>query len=314
MSQLAGVESPQENARPKLSQQTLGLLYGFLGVSIFSLTLPATRLAVVTLDPIIVGLAREAIAALLALPLLLVTGQTRPNRSHLRGLTLVIIGVVFGFPCLTAWAMKHVDASHGAVVLGLLPLTTAMAGFFLAGDRPSKIFWWATAIGSLTVVGFALSRGGGTFTSPDLALLAAVIVVSVGYAEGAILGRTLGTWQVICWALAYSMPLLMPITAWAVWHYGFQPGTTSLLGLLYVSILSAFLGLFAWYHGLTLGGVARVGQLMMLQPFMTLTFTSLFMGEHFGWEAVICTVVVAISIAVARRSSAKQAAAGKRAY
>jgi drug/metabolite transporter (DMT)-like permease len=99
------------------------------------------------------------------------------------------------------------------------------------------------------------------------------------------------------------MPLLMPITAWAVWHYGFQPSTTSLLGLSYVSILSAFLGLFAWYHGLTLGGVARVGQLMMLQPFMTLTFTSLFMGEHFGWEAVICTVVVAISIAVARRAT-----------
>jgi drug/metabolite transporter (DMT)-like permease len=199
--------------------------------------------------------------------------------------------------------MQRVDASHGAVVLGLLPLTTAMAGFFLAGDRPSKIFWWATAIGSLTVVGFALSRGGGTFTPADLALLAAVIVVSVGYAEGAILGRTLGTWQVICWALVYSMPLLMPITAWAVWHYGFQPSTTSLLGLSYVSILSAFLGLFAWYHGLTLGGVARVGQLMMLQPFMTLTFTSLFMGEHFGWEAVICTVVVAISIAVARRAT-----------
>src|SRR5690242_16608268 len=131
MSQLVGVESPQENARPKFSQPTLGLLYGFLGVAIFSLTLPATKLAVVTLDPMIVGLGREAVAAMLAIPLLLITRQKRPNRSHVRGLTLVIIGVVFGFPCLTAWAMKHVDASHGAVVLGLLPLTTAMAGFFL---------------------------------------------------------------------------------------------------------------------------------------------------------------------------------------
>jgi drug/metabolite transporter (DMT)-like permease len=286
--------------------QTLGLLFGFLGVSLFSLTLPATRLAVATLDPMIVGLGREAVAAMLAWPLLMISGQTRPTRSHARGLALVIIGVVYGFPCLTAWAMQRVDASHGAVVLGLLPLTTALAGFFLAGDRPSKIFWWATAIGSFSVVGYALSSGGGTFSLADLALLAAVVLVSIGYAEGALLGRTLGTWQVICWALVYAIPLLMPLTALAVWHYGFHPSTTSLLGFSYVSIFSAFLGLFAWYHGMTLGGVARVGQLMMLQPFLTLTFTSLFMGERFGWGAVFCTVVVAIAIAVAKRSSANR--------
>ena len=121
-------------------RQAWGLAYGLLGVAIFSLTLPATRLAVATLDPMIVGLGREALAAMLAWPLLLLTKQKRPNRSHARGLTLVILGVVFGFPILTAWAMQRVDASHGAVVLGLLPLTTAMAGFYLAGERPNKTF------------------------------------------------------------------------------------------------------------------------------------------------------------------------------
>lgn len=305
MTELAEVKVARVPAQAGYSRQTLGMLFGFLGVAIFSLTLPATRLAVATLDPMIVGLGREAIAAALALPLLMLTRQPQPNRSHVRGLVLVIIGVVFGFPVLTAWAMQRVDASHGAVILGLLPLTTAMAGFFLAGDRPSKVFWWATIVGSIAVVGFALSRGGGKFTPADFALLAAVVVVSVGYAEGAILGRTLGTWQVICWALVYAIPLLLPITAWAVWYYGFEPGTTSLFGLLYVSIFSAFLGLFAWYHGLTLGGVARVGQLMMLQPFMTLSFTALFMGETFGWGAIVCTVVVAASIAIAKRTGAK---------
>ena len=136
--------------------------------------------------------------------------------------------------------------------------------------------------------------------------MAAVVVVSIGYAEGAILGRTLGTWQVICWALTYSIPLLLPITAGVVWRFGFAPSAVSLGGLFYVSFFSAFLGLFAWYHGLTLGGVGRVGQLMLLQPFMTLSFAAVFMGEQFGWSAVVCAAIVAGAIAVAKRASLKR--------
>ena len=289
-------------ASPSANQQLRGFAFGLLAVLCFSITLPATRLAVASLDPFFVGLGRELVAACFAAPLLYFTRQPRPTSSQLRRLGLVVLGLVVGFPTLSAWAMQRVDSSHGAVVLGLLPLATAVAGFLRAHERPSAGFWCASAVGSFTVVAYALAAGGGSFRSADLALLAAVVCSALGYAEGGRLAREMGGWQVICWAVVLGTPLLVPAVAFLIWQHGLAATPASWAGFAYVSLVSAFLAFFAWYHGLAIGGVARVGQVQLLQPFFTLAFAAAFLGEHFGIGAVIASGIVALSIFIGRKT------------
>lgn len=279
-----------------------GYGWGLLGVLAFSITLPATRVAVASFDPFFVGLGRELVAACLAAPLLYFTRQPRPTAAQLRGLWLVVIGLVIGFPTLSAWAMQRVDSSHGAVVLGMLPLATAIAGFLRAHERPSRGFWIASGVGSGSVIGFALAAGDGSFRSADWALLASVVLTSMGYAEGGRLSREMGGWQVICWAVVLGVPFLVPSVAWLIWRHGLDATPASWAGFAYVSLVSAFLGFFAWYRGLATGGVARVGQLQLLQPFFTLAFAAAFLGERFGLGAIFAATLVALSIFISRRT------------
>jgi len=284
-----------------------GLAFGFIGVLCFSLTLPATRIAVETLDPIVVGLGRALIAACLAGPLLLLTRQSWPTKRQWHSIALVFIGVVVGFPMLTAWAMRSVPASHGAIVLGLLPLATAIAGAIRAHEKPSPMFWLASASGSLSVIAYALAFGNGSFHPADFALFGAVILAALGYAEGARVARELGSWQVICWALVLAVPMLAVPVGFAIREHGLTATSASWGGFAYVSLISMFLGFFAWYHGLAVGGIARVSQLQLLQPFLTLGFASLFLGENFGVGAILSVSVVALSIFASRRSRVTRA-------
>lgn len=272
------------NSKSSPSPQTNnfeGLAFGFIGVLGFSFTLPATRMAVISLDPLIVGLGRALIAACLAAPLLFITKQKKPTRTQWRSIAVVLVGVIIGFPLLTAWAMRLVPASHGAIFLGLLPLATAITGSIRAHERPSPIFWYASAVGSLSVIVYALITGGGNFHPADWALLGAVVLAALGYAEGARIAREIGGWQVICWALLLSVPLLTWPVGFAIATHGLNANATSWAGFAYVSLVSMFLAFFAWYHGLAVGGVAQVSQLQLLQPFLTLGFSAVFLGEHF---------------------------------
>lgn len=282
------------NARGK------GLLFGLAGVMAFGFTLPATRLAVASFDPNIVGLGRAAVAALPAAMLLLLTRQRIPTRDQWRRLAIVVFGVIIGFPVSIGWAMQRVDASHGGVVLGLLPLATACAAFLRAGEKPARRFWLCSLAGSATVVAFALSAGSGKFSPADGALLAAVVFAALGYAEGGRLSREIGGWQVMCWTLVMALPLILGPLVWLAMHHGLQATASSWAGFAYLSLVSSFLGMFAWYHGLSLGGVARVGQLQLLQPFFTFLFAVLFLGESFGWQPVVCAALVAGFIALGR--------------
>jgi drug/metabolite transporter (DMT)-like permease len=278
---------------------------GLLGVLSFSMTLPATRLAVASLNPFIVGMGRAMVAALFAGPLLYFTKQPFLTKPQLRSMALVMLGVIAGFPILSAWAMQRVPASHGAVVLGLLPLTTALAGALRAHERPSPSFWFASALGSFAVIAYALASGGGTFDPADLALLASVFLAALGYAEGARLAREIGGWQVICWALVLGFPLMVVPVALLVRAHGLHATPQAWCGFAYVSMFSAFLGFFAWYRGLALGGVARVGQVQLLQPFFTLAFSAWLLHEHFSLGALGAMSFVAISILLSRRSTVK---------
>lgn len=285
--------------------ETKGLLLGFIGVAVFSLTLPATRLAMADSDPVVFGLGRSLLAALVAAAILLATGQRRPSGSEWSSLALIAAGVVFGFPLLSAWGMQRVPAAHGGVVLGILPLVTAMAGAAVLRERPALGFWLVSLLGGAAVVVFSLLRSapapGPGFDIGYLALLGSVVCAAVGYAEGARLSRSLGGWQVICWALVLSFPfLLVPVVPAALAH-GLPGSPQSWMAFLYVALFSQLFGFFAWYRGLVLGGVARVSQVQLLQTFMTIGASALLLGEAIDAMTLGFAAFVVVSVAAGRR-------------
>jgi len=279
-----------------------GFFYGLLGVAAFSLTLPATRAAVVGLDPVFVGLGRAVVAALLAAIVLLATRAPFPGWALLPRLAIVAGGVIVGFPLLSAWAMRYVPAAHGAVVIGLLPLATALTAAWLAHERPTRRFWASAVFGSAVVVGFALWQGGGAPHPADLLLVLAVVAAAIGYAEGGRLARTLGGWQVISWALVLSAPLLAVPTWWVSDDRLAMASAAAWAGFAYVSVVSMFLGFFAWYRGLALGGIAAVGQLQLLQPFLTIFASAWLLGERIDAATLVAAALVIASIAIGRRA------------
>ncbi len=286
-------------------RDSLGQLLGLLGVVAFSGTVPATVLALESFSAGFVALGRAALAGLVAGALLIAFRQRRPNSAELRGLVSVAAGVVFGFPLLMTWALQSVDAAHGSVVLGILPLATAAAGALLQGERPSLAFWLAALAGSATVVVFALwdnaGSEAGSLAWGDLALLAAVLLAALGYAEGARVSASLGGWQTICWALVLSLPILLPVAAWELWQRGTAPVTEAAWsGFLYVALISQLGGFFAWYRGLALGGVARVSQLQLLQPFVTLVFVWLALSRPIDATTLLFAALVVAWVGLGR--------------
>lgn len=281
--------------------ETKGLLLGFVGVAVFSLTLPVTRLAMADSDPVVFGLGRSLLAAVVAAAILLATRQRLPRGGEWRALALVAAGVIFGFPLLSAWGMQRVPAAHGGVVLGILPLATVAAGAVILRERPSLKFWLVSLVGGAAVVAFSLLRGGGQIGVGHLALLASVACAAVGYAEGARLTRSLGGWQVICWALVLSFPLLLVPVVPAALAHGLPGSPQSWAAFLYVALFSQLFGFFAWNRGLALGGVARVSQVQLLQTFLTLGASALLLGEAIDAMTLGFAVFVVASVALGRR-------------
>jgi drug/metabolite transporter (DMT)-like permease len=275
---------------------------GLLGVLAFSFSLPATALAVRDLDPWVVAFGRAAVASLLGAAVLCAARAPRPTAAQWRRLGLVAGGVVVGFPLFTSLALTTTDASHGAVVVALLPATTALAAVARAGERPGRGFWAAAAAGLAIVLAFVVAESSGSFTGADALLLAATVTCAVGYAEGGALARELGGARTICWALVVSFPVTAAATVAAVLAAGFHAGPEALAGFAYVSVVSQFLGFFAWYAGLALGGVARVGQVQLLQPLLTIGWSALVLGEAVGSGTLVAAVGVLASVAATQRA------------
>jgi drug/metabolite transporter (DMT)-like permease len=274
---------------------------GLIGVLIFSGSLPATRAAVAGFDPVFLTAARAVIAALLSVAVLIAYRQKRPTRGDLGLLSLVALCVVVGFPLLTGLALQHVTAAHSVVFIGLLPLATATFGVLRGAERPRPAFWIFSGIGSLSVAAFAVSRGGSGSPIGDLLMVAAVIVCGLGYAEGAVLSRRLGSWQVICWALVLALPVMAPLAliAWPATFSGV--GAPAWAGLTYVSVFSMLIGFVFWYRGLALGGIAKVGQLQLLQPFFGLALSAVLLHEPVAIGMVGVTAVIVACVAGAKR-------------
>ncbi len=274
-------------------QETRGLLYGALGVLAFSFTLPATRAAVTDLDPWVVGLGRAVVAATLA-AVVLVARRERPlpPRRIWGRLTIVAFGVVVGFPLFTALALRDLGAAHSAVIVAVLPAATAIAAVARAGERPSGRFW-LTAVGGLAAaLAFATAQGAVGLSLADGFVLLAVASAALGYAEGGALAREYGGWRVICWALIISAPVLAPIVAVHAVTSGLSAGFEAWVGFGYVAVFSMLLGFFAWYHGLALGGVARVGQIQLAQPLLTLAGSAAFLGEQIAPYTILSALAI----------------------
>jgi len=287
-------------ASSRAEEQT-SLLWGLLGVAAFSLTLPFTRLAVESLEPSFVALGRVLLAAICGALYLWSNKARRPTAEEFRRLIVVALGVVLGFPFLTTYAMRDLPAAHGAVVTGLLPLATAVAGVVLARERPAPMFWLFAALGSGLVVLFALLKGGGRLEAADFLLLGAIVAAAVGYAEGAKLSRSLGGLAVISWALVLASPIFAVLMVRLLGHYAPSAPPPAWVAFLYISLVSQFLGFLAWYRGLALGGIARVGQTQLLQPFLTLIGAALLLGEHLDVTTILFALAIVVVVALGRR-------------
>lgn len=281
--------------------RTSGWINGFLGVLIFSGSLPATRVAVTDFDPVFLTAARASIAALMALALLLALRAKRPDASDLGSLAIIAAGVVLGFPLLTAFALQHITSAHSIVFIGLLPLATAIFAVVRGGERPRPSFWLFAGFGAALVGGFALTRGAEASAVGDSLMIAAVIVCGLGYAEGGQLSRRLGGWQVICWALVIALPVMLLI-GWIARPATLAGiGAPAWLGLAYISLFSMLIGFIFWYRGLAEGGVAAVGQLQLLQPFFGLALAASLLHEPVGWSMAAVTLAVVVCVAGAKR-------------
>jgi drug/metabolite transporter (DMT)-like permease len=285
-----------------VSRARLGLLLGFVGMAIFGGTLPATRIAVSEIDPIALTSLRTAIAGLCSLALLLVLRRPLPPRALWPQLMITMLCVAILFPLLMSLGMQRVDASHGGVVLGILPIATALVAVAITHERPRPLFWIASVGGAALVVAFALRQGGGTLSAGDLLLFAAVAVAAVGYAFSGRLTSQMPGWEVISWVLVIALPVSIPAAALTmpadIGHIALKPW----LGLLYVALFSQWIGFFAWNAGLAMGGIARVSQIQLLQPFITFVLAACFNGETITPSIVLFASAVVATVAISTRT------------
>ena len=285
-----------------MSDESKGMFLGLVGVVSFGLTLPATRFIIPYFEPVFIGLGRAVIASFVAALLLIATKQTRPSRNQFYQLLGVASGVVVGFPILSAWAMQTVPASHGGVVLGVLPLATAIVGSVVSNEKPSVAFWICGIVGSVVVVAYSLLQGVGEFQTGDFFLLGAIVSAATGYALGGKLSKEIGGWQVICWALVISFPFIIV----PAWLEAPQDAVGSLplnviLSFLYLALVSQLFGFFFWNKGLALGGVARVSQTQLLQPIVTLLASALLINETINVQTIVFATLVIVTVAIGKK-------------
>ena len=283
-------------------RERFGLLLGFVGMAIFGGTLPATRLAVSAIDPFALTAIRAAIPGICSLVLLVALRRPLPPRELWLQIVVAMICVVVLFPLFMALGMLTVDASHGGVVLGVLPIATALVAVMITHERPRPLFWVASLAGAALVTAFALRQGGGAMSAGDLLLFAAIAASAVGYAFSGRLTSRMPGWEVISWVLVFALPISIPASLLTMPADVLQLPAKPLLGLLYVSLFSQWIGFFAWNAGLAMGGIARVSQVQLLQPFITFALAAYFNDESITWPTVAFAAAVVATVAISTRT------------
>ncbi|MDS7957803.1 MULTISPECIES: DMT family transporter [Acinetobacter] len=279
-----------------------GWVNGFIGVAIFAGSLPATRVAVMGFEPGFLTAARAAIAGILGLILILVLKQKKPAKQDWWPLAIVAVGVVIGFPLFTALALQYMNAAHSIVFVSLLPLATAIFAVLRGGEKPNQFFWIFAVLGSAVVFAYMFFLSGDTSLGiGDFYMLMAIIFCGFGYAEGGVLSRKIGGWQVICWALILSLPFMLLLTIFYMPASFQSVSPSALVGLIYVSLFSMLIGFFFWYKGLAQGGIAAISQLQLLQPLMGLGIAAVLLHEHVSWSMLVVTATTILCVAAAKK-------------
>jgi drug/metabolite transporter (DMT)-like permease len=295
---------------PSLSREHLGLLLGFIGMAIFGGTLPATRIAVSAIDPIALTALRTAIAGLCSAILLLALRRPLPPRRLWPQLAIAMLCVSILFPFLMALAMQTVDASHGGVVLGILPIATALVAVAITHERPRPLFWVASVAGAALVIAFAMRQGGGALSAGDLLLFASIAASAVGYAFSGRLTAEMPGWEVISWVLVMALPISLPAAA-LTWPADLtQIALKPWLALLYVALFSQWIAFFAWNAGLAMGGIARVSQMQLLQPFITFALAAYFNDEAITLQILLFAAAVVATVAISTRTRGREIPVG----
>ncbi|WP_145739759.1 DMT family transporter [Saccharopolyspora dendranthemae] len=285
-----------------LSSPRSGLAWGLLGVTAFSFTVPLTRVAVGGLSPLFIGAGRGAVAGLMAFAALLLTRQRLPNRGQWARAAVVAAGVVVGFPFLTSYALTSTPASHGAVVIGVLPAATAVMAVVRGHERPPRTFWIAAGLGALATVAFAALQGLGGLHLADLLLFGAVVAAAVGYAEGGLLARELGAWQTVSWALVLAAPVMVVLTAISIAEQPPSATPAQWAAFAYLALVSQYLGFLAWYRGLAIGPMTQVSQIQLVQPVMTIGWAVLILAEPLTLPTLLGGLAVITFAALSVRS------------
>ncbi|MFP3126234.1 DMT family transporter [Ectobacillus funiculus] len=284
------------------TREKFGLLLGLVGVICFSLTLPSTRIAVEYFGTTVVGLGRTVVAAIIVAVVLIVRKEKLPSPRQFKSLFIVAFGAVLGFPLLTSWAMESLPVSHGAVEVALLPLATTGFAMFRAGEIPSLKFWISSVVGSLAVIMYAFHLGFGQLQLADLALLAAVLILGLSYAEGGRLAKELGSWQVIAWAIMIGAPFFIIPVGLNLTSEMIHAPIHAWVSFIYLAVVSQFLAYVAWYSGMAMGGIARVSQIQYLQPFFMILFATVFLNESITFFTLAIAVIVVFSVILGKNA------------
>lgn len=285
----------------RVKRERAGLLIGLLGVIIFGGTLPATRLGLETFSPWFITFGRAVLTSIAAAILLAVLRKPFPRAQAIQLFATGVL-LVFGFPLLSSIALQTVPASHGGVVLGILPLTTSIFAALIGGERPSLFFWACGVAGAALVILFAMRDGGMALSSGDIWLLLAGAAASLGYVFAGKLSQIMPGWEVICWALIVTLPI-SAIGAYLSYRPHFlEAPAAQIFAFLYLGLFSMFLGFFAWNIGLAMGGIARVSQVQLLQQFVTLAISAVMLGEHISGETLVFAFLVMLTVIVGRRA------------
>ena len=290
-----------------MNKESKGMLIGFIGILIFSLTLPVTKIAVLSFNPYFIAFGRAALAGMFALAYLVLKKESAPSKADFVKFAVIALGIVFGFPILTTLAMTHGSSSHGAVILGMMPLATTVIGVLRFKERPSLGFWLVSLLGAGLVVLYALLKSSGSFTYIDGLLVLGGISACIGYVEGGELSRKMNPRAVISWVLVISLPLNL-VMAWVTYNPEYiNADAVAWSSFFYLSLFSMFLGFFFWYEGLAIGGIARVSQVQLTQPFCTLVAASILLGDSLTVMNLIFAVLVVSTVILGKRMLIKRA-------
>lgn len=285
-----------------MSPQSKGIFLGVLAVIAFSLTLPTNRHAVAEIEPLFIGFGRVAIAGVVAAALLLVYKAKFPNREQLKMVFWIMPGVAFLFPVFSAWSMKYMTASNGSIIMGIMPMCTAIFAVWLARERPSPLFWVAAIAGVVLVMLYSMPEQGVGMSAGDVMLIIGTVVGALGYAYGGLLAKTMPSWQVICWVVVLALPVTLPAALYTMPSDISAISTGAWGSFFYLALISQLFGFFLWYHAMYLGGIARVGQIQLLQPFFTLLFAWAWLGEQLSLETWVFAVLIMMTVFFAQKA------------